>query len=138
MTERDWQKDWEMCQRAIPGPWRWVYYKWTDIYALVGPRDETILDDGSYRGEYDSPGERLITPDDPNGQFIAEAREALPYWLQRVREMENEKRQLVVELCHDEAITMSRAAEILGISLYETEELYIKWLNQRRGDKKHE
>ena len=88
MTERDWQKDWEMCQRAIPGPWRWVYYKWTDIYALVGPRDETILDDGSYRGEYDSPGERLITPDDPTGQFIAEAREALPHWLQRARELE--------------------------------------------------
>ena len=127
MTERDWQKDWEMCQRAIPGPWRWVYYKWTDIYALVGPRDETILDDGSYRGEYDSPGERLITPDDPNGQFIAEAREALPYWL-------NQMLDVVMSLCHEGVMTMSRAREILGVTLHEADKLYAEWLKTyKRG-----
>jgi len=98
MTERDWQKDWDLCQRATPGPWKWVYYKWSDIYALEGPQDETILDDGSYNEEYDAPGDPLISPNDPNGQFIAEAREALPYWLQRVRELEGDIEALEIML----------------------------------------
>ena len=127
MSERDWQKDWELCQRATPGKWEVVAANSEGPYMVRMPYPKG----GMWYGI------RMVFWKE-DAEFITAAREALPYWLQRVREMENEKRQLVVELCHDEAITMSRAAEILGITLYEAEKLYVKWLNERRGDKKHE
>lgn len=78
MLERDWQKDWELCEKAT-GPW----------YAIPHP-------------DYKNANWRVDTrPDVPwanfgqvaymsaeNAQFIAEARQALPYWLQRARELE--------------------------------------------------
>lgn len=74
MSERDWQKDWKMCQYGTPTPWR---------YHVPGQ-------DGEWAGYvYSSTtGERVaydVLFDD--GMFIAEAREALPYWLQQVREL---------------------------------------------------
>lgn len=78
MPERDWQKDWEACQKATPGPW----------YVIPHP-------------EYRNASWRVDTnPDAPwvnfgqlaymsaeNAQFVTVAREALPYWLQQVQEM---------------------------------------------------
>jgi len=60
MTERDWQKDWEMCQRATSG-------KWEEGGTWYGVRMVAWKEDA---------------------EFIAAAREALPFWLQRVREVE--------------------------------------------------
>lgn len=98
MTKRDWNKDWELTMRATPGPWRWEYNKFYGSYSLIAVKDKAvILDDGSYNGD-ETPYDPLITPNDPNGQFIAEAREALPYWLQRVRELERAIKSFV-EVC---------------------------------------
>ena len=60
MPERDWQKDWEMCQRATSG-------KWEEGGTWYGVRMVAWKEDA---------------------EFIAAAREALPFWLQRVRELE--------------------------------------------------
>ncbi len=81
MSNRDWQKDWKTCQYGIPGPW---------FYHVPGR-------DGEWAGYVYSgaTGERVaydVSFDD--GMFIAEAREALPYWLQRVRELEEENSKL--------------------------------------------
>ncbi|BCV23316.1 hypothetical protein [Gelria sp. Kuro-4] len=64
MPERDWQKDWELCEKADPEPW------YAEVYA------QRVM---PYICEHATPG---------NVRFIAEARSALPYWLQRVRELE--------------------------------------------------
>lgn len=63
MPERDWQKDWELCMKATPGPWK------AEVFA------QRVM---PYICEH------VIGV---NARFIAEAREALPYWLQRVREL---------------------------------------------------
>lgn len=74
MSERDWLRDWELVAHADPGPWRdvidEVFAGWW-IFSSKGA--ETV-------------------------QFIAEAREALPYWLQRVRELERAIKSFV-EVC---------------------------------------
>lgn len=59
MSERDWQRDWEICQ----------HYK-THIYDIDTDQDVLIE------------------------EFLAEAREALPYWLQRVEKLEEENYKL--------------------------------------------
>lgn len=65
MVKRDWQKDFNLTMRATSGPWR------AEIYARrVMP----------YICEHIDPAD---------ASFIAEAREALPYWLQRVRKLED-------------------------------------------------
>lgn len=71
--ERNWEKDWEMCQGVVRPPWKvdkdseGRYYVYTDtgIWIEVGYAPSVA-------------------------QFIAQAREALPYWLQRVRELEEQ------------------------------------------------
>ena len=76
---RDWQKDWELCQRATPGPW--VPSNNGRIYCPKGYYVATVY--------------KLLTPDglhdtattNANMQFISEAREALPYWLKWVRKL---------------------------------------------------
>ena len=57
----------------------------------------------------------------PWAEFIAEAREALPYWL-------NQMLDVVMSLCHEGVMTMSRAREILGVTLHEADKLYAEWL----------
>lgn len=67
---RDWAKDWEICERATPGPW-----KHEDRFYIRVPG---VLQSLAV----------LNWDEERNGRFIAEAREALPYWLQRVKELE--------------------------------------------------
>jgi hypothetical protein len=66
MPERDWQRDWELCENKIEAVWA--------FYRLR-------------RDPYDDrkPWAEL-------SDFFAFAREALPYWLQRVRELEEDVR----------------------------------------------
>jgi hypothetical protein len=81
VSTRDWQRDMETCQKASPGPWR--------------PGDDGRI--YCSKGYYVATIYKLLTPDgladdvattNANMQLIAEAREALPYWLERVRELE--------------------------------------------------
>ena len=99
MSERDWQKDWDLCQRATPGPWRFeVYYikpndflrndrpivSWWGVVA--GTHDagdfEVIVANESCVDIYELDEQEVA-----NMHFIAEAREALPYWLRRYKEL---------------------------------------------------
>lgn len=100
MPERDWAKDWELCEKATPGPW---YVK---ILYHEPPYEEFIKGiDIIAKGEDDV--EYIITrmdwsnPPVENALFITEARDALPYWLQRVRELEAQVAVMreVLELC---------------------------------------
>jgi len=77
VIKRDWQADWELCEKATSGPW------WVD--------DKTIWRKGVSIAHALAYGSRC-TQDDL--VFIAAAREALPYWLQRARELEIENRRL--------------------------------------------
>jgi hypothetical protein len=78
MTEekRDWQADWEMCEKASPGPWEVL-------------KDAGKVDRISWEIEILTDGKKeLETRQDM--EFCAMAREALPYWLQRCKELESE------------------------------------------------
>ncbi len=107
MYERDWQKDWELCEKATLGPWA------TRITHNMSPSDSKVssceivaLEPGE---TYPSEKSYCIAKLVPYGawaygefkehvvrdaQFIAEARQALPYWLQWVRELEQERMEL--------------------------------------------
>ena len=107
MSTRDWQRDMETCQKASPGPWRpggdgRIYcskgYYVATIYKLLTP--DGLADD--------------VVTTNANMQLIAEAREALPYWLQRVRELEDElervkKLEAVAEAAQEFLDTISLA-----------------------------
>jgi len=111
MADRDWSKDWLLCQKATPGPW-W-YIRPCDGEAFIKPSGPEIIryqDDEldfvngmdrfgivrepHYRNRNGSgrvykawgQGRKAIEND---MRFIAEAREALPYWLQRAKELED-------------------------------------------------
>lgn len=96
MGERDWQKDWQMCEKATPAPW---------LYAGQRRFDPARWSKGGFTLH-------CVTVEHPNGRweavftktaedahFIAQAREALPYWLQRVKELEERLRQLEGRKC---------------------------------------
>lgn len=76
---RDWGRDWELCQKATPGPW----------YAWKSPSGIQLVNAGLYPEPticrcYKTKGR---VNDEANADFIAEAREALPYWLQQFRKI---------------------------------------------------
>jgi len=73
---RNWQKDWELCEKATPGPW--------------DTHDGDIFDDGLRVFEESDGGTVASQLYEEDAQFIAEAREALPYWLTKYRELEKE------------------------------------------------
>lgn len=91
MSERNWEKDWELCQKASPSLWRVVG---KDSWKLKGfPQVEINTPEGHY----------FPVNFECDAIFIAEARDALPYWLQRVRKLEQvaeaakRKRNLEIE-----------------------------------------
>jgi len=111
MTERDWQKDWETCERATSGKWEMVSANCPEgpyMIRMPYPKGGTWY------------GVRMIAWKE-DAEFIAEAREALPYWL-------NQMLDVVMSLCHEGVMTMSRAREILGVTLHEADKLYAEWL----------
>ncbi|MCM3294246.1 hypothetical protein M3661_29605 [Paenibacillus sp. MER 180] len=80
---RDWQEDWKMCEQAAPGPWEfkkefhWEEGKITSPYG-------TLMDFGSYPDDYDQNcGQK---PSEADTRFVTEAREALPYYMQELRD----------------------------------------------------
>lgn len=93
---RDWQKDMEMCEAATPGPWRSIledleereYYPATYLPTQIKSADEVIVDFDGINLET----EHCI----PNAELMAEARTALPYWLQEAKERGKWERRLKV------------------------------------------
>lgn len=73
---RDWERDWEMCERASPGPWEFF----AAGPCLSSPSGDVVQHFWGAREE--------------DIKFITEAREALPYWLKAyerdVRALERE------------------------------------------------
>lgn len=82
MVERDWQRDWELAKRATPGPW---------IVRKANGRPGVWVKGGAKIASVEAPDFPPVLEDEgrlQNATFIAEAREALPYWLQRVKKIE--------------------------------------------------
>lgn len=78
-------------QAATKGPWEWCKpYDTADYYQLIGDGNAQVMDDGSACGEYTEE----ITPDSPNGQFIAHARADIPALIALVRTLA--KRRAVI------------------------------------------
>lgn len=80
--QRDWQADWERCERATPDKWEVVVANNEGPYLIRMPYPKG----GTWYGV------RMIAWKE-DAEFIAEAREALPYWLQRMRELEAESKK---------------------------------------------
>ena len=77
MSERDWQKDWETCERATSGKWEMVSANCPEgpyMIRMPYPKGGTWY------------GVRMIAWKE-DAEFIAESREALPYWLRRYKEL---------------------------------------------------
>jgi hypothetical protein len=73
MIQRDWQKDMELCEKAFPGPWK-VWEDDGDIKVQAAPEGPNIANFGRY-------GLGVML----EANFTAEARMALPYWLQEAK-----------------------------------------------------
>ncbi len=89
MSERNWRKDWELPQKVTPGPWK---VKFSEYPYLIGIYDCGVITHDSKPivwMERCRANEQLRY----DLEFIAESREALPYWLQRVRELEAQVKQ---------------------------------------------
>lgn len=92
-----------MCQCATPGPWVWDHngfvYPTVDVSKMGFPRD---WPPSLYKNDKVGKGPaicrvhhiELFETRKHDVNFITEAREALPYWLQRVRELEEENARL--------------------------------------------
>lgn len=100
---RDWQKDWELCQAAQPGPW---LFEPGEFECNLECQEEQNCDDEErqntcphYRQRTGANIPKIFTIDcgdfdglnNVDAHFISEAREALPYWLQRVKELEAQR-----------------------------------------------
>ncbi len=90
---RDWQKDWELCQEATPGPWKadirmgcYAIYPSGEVHnCLSGARDFAIVYQAG-RGEESSPGayRRLMPEQETEAHFIAAARDGWPAALEEI------------------------------------------------------
>lgn len=112
MPNRDWKKDWEMCEKATPGPWK--YGKDESEWFVAQKIGDNLIACLDY---YYSTEEK----DKTNFVFIAETREALPYWLQRVRELEARLRRLEEALRGAEIYVHGKGPVTLDDLLAETE-----------------
>jgi len=99
MSERDWQVDWELCWPhggcVAPPPWK--------------VEDRTVWYKGIVAWHPLVYGSRCTQHD---LQFITEAREALPYWLQRVQELEEENARLKALAALEEVARMSERDQV--------------------------
>lgn len=86
--KRDAKKDLEMCKRATPGPWHYdgmhneIQTPRGETYWLIVSECRSAPDQG-YPDDYSD-----VPQYDANFDFIAMAREALPYWIKRAIRME--------------------------------------------------
>jgi len=104
MSERNWQEDWDICDKATPGPWgayAWEVpskdqYHIRQVYKGVGsfhPKEVATAWRGSRYPEMPTISDKEA---EANAIFIATAREALPYWLLRVKELEDANFHIMV------------------------------------------
>lgn len=113
MPDRNWQEDWEICKSVTPGPWKVCEAQ--DGCGLVWsvPADfpvATTNTDSESDGIVSSKKRKL-----EDAGFIAEAREALPYWLQQVKELREENavlRDLVTEIVGGVVFSDDRVAVV--------------------------
>lgn len=77
MNKRSWLNDWEICQKATPGKWEVVAANSEGPYLIRMPFPKG----GTWYGIRQIAWKK-------DAEFIAMAREALPYWLKRVEELE--------------------------------------------------
>jgi len=94
MAKRDWARDWELCMRATFGRWQvnGDAYTWDgELNKYASSWVETPT--GTWRQYKLNPTGSAMIQQEADARFIAEAREALPYWLQRVRELEKENQR---------------------------------------------
>jgi len=116
MNKRDWATDYLLCQRATPGPWEAKIHdsdsvlidgRSADCKVWAGDKLICSLPAGDMLIRHPTTGIIGVSKRPGfNAQFIAEAREALPYWLQRVRELEKQleiaaKEITSVPACYD-------------------------------------
>lgn len=83
---RDAEKDLKMCEAATPGPWKTSQHDQYSLDIVSVPEQEVICWTDSF-----GQGAR-------DGYFIAEAREALPYWIKRAVAAEEREKKLVAAL----------------------------------------
>lgn len=81
---RDWQEDMKMCEKASPEPWRVEQLEYMGNRGMV---QETVID-----------GVTSEIYNEEDARFIAEAREALPYWLQQYAAEKERADKLQTEL----------------------------------------
>jgi site-specific recombinase len=129
MPERDWQADWEMCEKACPAPWKIKKAKVCDFNSgkdyhetvSIGPLEVSASADDSYVCV-----DTWLDVSENDAYFVAEAREALPYWLQRVRELERDLSEALQNVsafeqlwlqCQEENAKLRRVIEAAGITL---------------------
>ncbi|WP_339245861.1 hypothetical protein NST58_01650 [Paenibacillus sp. FSL R10-2796] len=96
MTQRDWQKDMEMCEAATKGPW--IAKSWTvpkdDQYNITSEHDNSELYTAWQGTRYPGGPEVSEYQAKLNAIFAAESRTALPYWIQEAKERGEREQQL--------------------------------------------
>jgi len=109
---RDAKKDLKACERATPGPW----YREKTGANYKGFSTETVIADtctfatgNKVYADLEGKGGHLPSDD---ADFIALARDALPYWIKRAQEAE----ELLWLICPTENFleTVGKAREFLG------------------------
>lgn len=96
-TPRDWQKDMEMCEAATRGPWK-VFKGVSET--LIG----TAYDHPQMKGPDSIVGHAISAHGDyvyireNDAELLAEARTALPYWLQEAKERGEREQRLKEEM----------------------------------------
>jgi len=90
MSERDAKKDLEICAKATPGPWEIDHDKIITGYPVMGDSKEMLIktylvmeSGGSLNG---------------NVQFVAMAREALPYYIEELTKTQAENAAIIAVL----------------------------------------
>lgn len=93
---RDLKRDLEICEKATPAPWEWfedvIEHKYipTSVPAVLkNNNNEVVLTAESMLDSRTGEWRPFIDVDEDDMKFITETRQALPYWLQRVQELEN-------------------------------------------------
>jgi hypothetical protein len=91
---RDYQKDLEICEKATPGKWevRTVYHEDSEYSKFIKSQEiVSMKDDGNV---YVLARINWSNPVEANAQLMAISREALPYYIKRCMELEEQVRQM--------------------------------------------
>jgi hypothetical protein len=102
--KRDMQKDLEMCEKATPGNWKlqMVDGKLSIIFV---PNDisifgcKAIVMSSGYSEKNGGVWDTWIQCRLDDARFIAESREALPYYIKQCQDLEERNKKLQIELC---------------------------------------